>query len=126
MSERDPKTGRFPKGNGSGWGGGRKGEGHRFVANDPLAGRPEGVKTGEGKAARARAKAQEAAEDAIDTVIAIAKDKADPRALAAAFGILNRVGIHEKSGVEHSGEGGGPLIVERIIIDPQNRDPEGV
>jgi hypothetical protein len=94
-------------GNGAGYGGPAKGEG-KPPGND-LAGRPLGVKTGEGKAARARELAEEAAPLAIQKVIDIMNDAEDQRSLSAAFGILNRVGMHEKSGVEHSGPGGGPV-----------------
>ena len=37
------------RGNGAGWGGAKRGEGHKFTAGDPLAGRPAGVRNGEGR-----------------------------------------------------------------------------
>lgn len=37
------------RGNGAGWGGPKKGAGHRYTEGDPTAGRPQGVKNGEGK-----------------------------------------------------------------------------
>lgn len=111
-TRRGNGPGKGPAG-GIGWGGAAKGEGG--PPGGPGTGRPKGVKDGEGKKARARAALEEAAPLAVQTVIDLAKDKADPRALAAAFGILNRVGLHEKAGVEHSGEVGFTVVsgVER-------------
>lgn len=37
------------RGNGAGWGGPKRGEGKPFEPGDPRAGRPDGVKHGEGK-----------------------------------------------------------------------------
>ena len=105
-----------PKGNGPGWGGPAKGEGKKGVV--PGSGRPPGVKNGEGKQARAREALEAAQGLAIATIIQIASDSSDQRALAAAFGILNRTGLHEKSSLEHSGPEGGPMRIERVIIDP--------
>lgn len=103
LMERDPKTGRFPPRNapatGQGWGGPAKGQGLK----EPGPGRPPGVKNGEGKAAQAKAALEDAAPLAVQTVIELAQDKADPRALQAALAVLNRVGLHEKAGIEHSG-----------------------
>jgi hypothetical protein len=77
------------------------------------------MKNGEGKVHKAREKLEQAAPDAIQTVIDIANDKADPRALQAALAVLNRIGLHEKSGIEVGGESGNPLItrIERVIVD---------
>ena len=38
---------------------------------------------------------------------------------AAALAVLNRIGLHEKSGIEVGGENGNPLItrIERVIVD---------
>lgn len=103
LMERDPKTGRFPPRNapatGQGWGGPAKGQGQQGAG----PGRPPGVKNGEGKAAQAKAALEDAAPLAVQTVIELAQDKADPRALQAALAVLNRVGLHEKAGIEHSG-----------------------
>lgn len=105
------------RGNGSkgpGWGGPAKGAG--AAPGTPSPGRPEGVKDGEGKRARARAALEEAAPLAVQTVIDIAMDKGDQRALQAALAVLNRVGLHEKSGVEVTGSDGAPVeIVVRIL-----------
>jgi hypothetical protein len=106
------------RGNGSGWGGAARGEGNREAG----PGRPEGVKNGEGRAARAREALAEAAPLAVQTIIDLAADKADPRALQAAVAILNRVGMHEKSGIEIGGDGGGPLKVEVAIVRHQASD----
>ena len=73
------------------------------------AGPPAGIAKGEGRQALAKAALIEAAPAAARTVIEIALNPDDPRALQAAQAVLNRVGLHEKSGVEHSGPNGGPL-----------------
>jgi len=83
------------------------------------------MKNGEGKVHKARETLEQAAPLAIQTVIDIANDKADPRALQAALAVLNRIGLHEKSGVELTGENGGAVItrIERVVIDAPG-DPE--
>jgi hypothetical protein len=99
---------------GPGWGGPANGPGK---IGGP--GRPLGMKNGEGKVHKARETLEQAAPLAIQTVIDIANDKADPRALQAALAVLNRIGLHEKSGLEVGGENGNPLItrIERVIVD---------
>lgn len=109
---------------GEGWGGEAKGAGGPGKRKG--AGRPPGVKNGEGKIPRARAALEDAAPLAVETVISLAKAIEDPRALQAALAILNRVGMHEKSSVEHSGANGGPLIVERILVAPTGPNAEGI
>jgi hypothetical protein len=114
MPDRDPKTGRFPPRAGKPASGlpamGEGLHGPAKGAADPARrGRPEGVKNGEGMAAQARAELVAAAKDAARRLVDIAMDGSDPRSLAAAMAILNRVGLHEKTGVEHAGEGGGPI-----------------
>ena len=104
-----PRTSGTRQGNGAGWGGPAKGAG--APPGSGQGGRPPGVKDGEGKRAQARAALEEAAPLAVQTVIGIARDPSDQRALQAATAILNRIGLHEKSGVEHTGEGGGPMII---------------
>lgn len=106
------------RGNGAGYGGPAKGAGKKPGNKD--AGRTKGVPLAETKAARARALAEAAAPVAIQRVIDIMNDLADQRSLSAAFGILNRVGLHEKSGVEHTGEGGNPIAIEWVIVDPSS------
>jgi len=100
--------------NGPGWGGPANGPGK---IGGP--GRPPGMKNGEGKVHKARETLEQAAPLAIQTVIDIANDKADPRALQAALAVLNRIGLHEKSGLEMTGADGGALItrIERVIVD---------
>lgn len=105
------------RGNGSkglGWGGAAKGEGK--PPGNLEGGRPMGVKDGEGKRAQARAALEDAAPLAVQTVIEIAKDRGDQRALQAAVHILDRIGLHVKSGIEVTGSDGAPMeIVVRIL-----------
>jgi len=109
--------------NGPGWGGPATGQGWGGPANGPGQiggpGRPPGMKNGEGKVHKARETLEQAAPLAIQTVIDIANDKADPRALQAALAVLNRIGLHEKSGLEMTGADGGAMItrIERVIVD---------
>ena len=105
--------------NGPGWGGPANGSGQ---IGGP--GRTPGVKNGEGKVAQSREALQQAAPLAIKTVIDIATNTEDPRALQAALAVLNRIGLHEKSGLEMTGADGGALItrIERVIIGPD--EPE--
>lgn len=124
----------FPAGNGKGYGGPAngpgKGEGWGGPAGGKRAqfgqgaeGRPAGIRNGEGKAARARAALEDAAPLAIETVIGIARNPEDPRALQAALAVLNRIGLHEKSGLEMTGAEGGAVItrIERVVIDPAGK-----
>lgn len=109
---RHPRRGNGSKG--PGWGGERKGAGK--PPGNLEGGRPVGVKDGEGKRAQARAALEEAAPLAVQTLINVASDAADQRAVQAAVAILNRVGLHEKSGVEVTGSDGAPVeIVVRIM-----------
>lgn len=119
----DPNHPRRGNGGGDkpGWGGPAKGEGK--PPGSPEAGRPEGVKNGEGKRAQARAALEEAAPLAVQTLINVAADAGDQRAVAAAVAILNRVGLHEKSGVELTGANGPVELVVRIV-DADEPGPE--
>lgn len=116
------------RGNGPGHGGPATGPGWGGEANGPGQiggpGRTPGVKNGEGKVAQSREALQEAAPLAIQTVIGIARNTKDPRALQAALAVLNRIGLHEKSGVEMTGADGGPMItrIERVIIGPDDAE----
>jgi hypothetical protein len=101
-------------GAGDGWAGPAQGAGVPFKPGN--AGRPEGIANGEGRAARARAALEDAVPLAIQTVVSIAGNLEDQRALAAALSILNRTGLHEKSGVEVGGEGGGPVVVVKKLF----------
>ena len=118
---RNPGSGKAPvntparnePATGDGWGGPPNGEGNRQAG----PGRPEGVANGEGKRARAQAALDDAAELAVKTVIDIATDTTDQRALAAAMHILNRTLGETTKPTTISGPGGGPLeIVRRIIV----------
>ena len=93
------------KGNGAGWGGPARGEGNRKAG----PGRAKGVTLDQCKPALARAALEGAAALAVQTVIDIAGNTDDPRALAAAISIMDRTGLHAKSGVELAGAGGGPV-----------------
>lgn len=107
-------------GQGPGWGGPAKGPGRQGAV--PGSGRKPGVPLHETKAARARALLEDAAPLAAQVVVDIATSAADPRALAAALALLNRVGVHEKAGLEHSGPDGRPLTIteiRRVIVDPK-------
>ncbi|RVT90724.1 hypothetical protein EOD42_23265 [Rhodovarius crocodyli] len=66
----------------------------------------------------------EAAVDAAQALISIAGDKTDERRMQAAVHILNRVGLHEKSGLELSGQDGGPIAISRVIVDPGAPKPD--
>lgn len=67
------------RGNGPGHGGPRKGDGHKFTDGDPLAGRPLGVKNGEGKRSVADLlAAQGARELAAERWLHILQDPAHP------------------------------------------------
>lgn len=110
-----PGTRGTRRGNGAGWGGPAKGAGHRMTAADPVSeaarAKAATVAPGTGKKAQARAALEDAAPLAVQTVIDLATKQEDPRALAAALAVLNRIGLHEKSGVEHTGADGGPMQV---------------
>ncbi len=126
---RNPGAGKTPKNgpaSGEGWGGPARNGVSASATRTPGPGRPEGVANGQGKAALARAAMEEAAPMAVQTVISIARDATDQRALAAAVAILNRVGLHEKSGVEHTGADGGAVAIEWRIVNAGDPDAEGV
>jgi hypothetical protein len=86
----DPRHPR--RGNGAGYGGPAKGEGHRFTAGDPLAGRPAGVKDGEGKRARSAEMCAPLVADAVQVWREVMADAAAPPAarIAAAEKIIAR------------------------------------
>lgn len=117
---RDPSIpgGKKRPAKGAGWGGPAKGAGSR----KPGPGRPPGVANGQGKAALARQALQAAAPMAVKTIINIARDPDDQRALAAAVAILNRVGMHEKSGVELTGADGAPMAIEWRVVSAGDPD----
>jgi hypothetical protein len=106
------------RGNGAGHGAGWGGPGTPHTGKK--GGRPPGVRNGEGKAARARERAISAAEEAVERVIAIMRNEDDQRSLTAALAILNRVGLHEKSGVEVTGTEDGPVKIKVEIVDERD------
>jgi hypothetical protein len=112
----DPRHPR--RGNGAGWGGAAKGKG-----DGSGAGRPEGSKNGDSKQARARAALEDAAPLAVQTLINVAGNVDDQRAVAAAVAILNRVGLHEKSGLQVTGADDGPVRVKVEIVDAADHPP---
>lgn len=111
-----PVTKTTRRGNGEGWGGAANGEGKKGAGHGQ--GRPEGVKNGEGKKARALAALEDAAPAAAAMVVQIASDPNDQRALAAAQHILLRVLGDPAKRLEVSGPDGAALRIERVIIDP--------
>jgi hypothetical protein len=126
---RNPGSGKAPQNgpaSGEGWGGPARNGESASAAGKAGPGRPEGLATGQGKQALARAAMEDAAPMAVQTVINIARDTTDQRALAAAVAILNRVGLHEKSGVEHTGADGGAVAIEWRIVNAGDPDAEGV
>jgi len=77
MTDRDPKTGRFPPGNG-GWGGPARGA-RRFQPGHSV-GRPAGVKDGEGRQTVADLMAEAGAREiAAERWLAILKDPKHPK-----------------------------------------------
>jgi hypothetical protein len=100
-----------------GHGGAAKGDGWGGQANGKPDPAMRGVRTGENNAAKAREALIEAAPLAVHTVLTIASNPDDQRALAAALSILNRIGIHEKSGVEIGSDPASPLRIEVNIRD---------
>lgn len=105
---------------GHGWGGEASGK----PARPGGPGRIKGVPLSETAAARARAILESHAEKAAQTMVDIAADPKDQRALSASVAVLDRIGVHAKSGVEVGGEGGKAIPVEWRIVDADggNRD----
>jgi hypothetical protein len=121
LTLRDPVTGRFPKSvygsKGPGWGGPKS-----DIPAGAGPGRIKGVKLSETAAARARAILESGAERAARTMVAIAENVEDQRALSASVAVLDRIGVHAKAGLEVGGEGGKPIPVEWHIVDGGDRD----
>jgi hypothetical protein len=105
------------RGNGAGWGGAAKGAGKQGAGHGQ--GRPDGVKDGEGKQAQARAALEDALPLAVQTVIGIASDIKDQRALQAASNIIDRVLGKVGDKLTVAGDADAPLVIRRIIIDPK-------
>jgi len=108
------------RGNGAGWGGAAKGAGKQGAGHGQ--GRPDGVKDGQGKQARARAALEEALPLAVQTVIGIALNIKDQRALQAASTIIDRVLGKVGDKLTVAGDADAPLVIRRIIIDPKGPD----
>jgi hypothetical protein len=113
--------GRRNAGSGAGIGGAAKGA----WAGGAGPGRPAGVKTGEGKKARAQAALLEAAPEAVRHIIEVMQTEGDPRSLTAALSILNRVGLHEKAAVEHSADANNPPVFRIEIVDEPDNASHG-
>jgi len=107
-------------GAGPGWGGAAKGAGKKGPGHGQ--GRPDGVKNGEGKQAQARAALEGALPLAVQTVIGIAGDITDQRALQAASNIIDRVLGKVGDKLTVAGDADAPLVIRRIIIDPKGPD----
>jgi len=105
------------RGNGAGWGGAAKGAGKQGAGQGQ--GRPDGVKDGQGKQAQARAALEDALPLAVQTVIGIAGDITDQRALQAASNIIDRVLGKVGDKLTVAGDADAPLVIRRIIIDPK-------
>lgn len=122
---RNPGSGKPPhngparggSASGAGWGGPASG-----IPAGVGPGRIKGVPLSETAAARARAILESGAERAARTMVQISETSEDQRALAASIAVLDRIGVHAKSGVEHSGEGGKPIPVEWRIVDSDRDD----
>ena len=110
------------RGNGAGWGGPARGAG-KPAGDNGLTGRPHGVKHGQGKQAQARAALEDAAPLAVQTLIDVAGNLDDQRAVNAAVAILNRIGLHEKAGLELAGADGGPVVIVTGV--PRAEDSAG-
>jgi hypothetical protein len=108
------------RGNGAGWGGAAKGAGKQGAGHGQ--GRPDGVKDGQGKQAQARAALEDALPLAVQTVIGIAGDIKDQRALQAASNIIDRVLGKVGDKLTVAGDADAPLVIRRIIIDPKGPD----
>jgi hypothetical protein len=108
------------RGNGAGWGGAAKGAGKQGAGHGQ--GRPDGVKNGQGKQAQARAALEDALPLAVQTVIGIAGDITDQRALQAASNIIDRVLGKVGDKLTVAGDADAPLVIRRIIIDPKGPD----
>ena len=75
-----PRKGSGVPAGGVGWGGPARGAGHRFTKGDPLAGRPKGVRPGEGKRTVADLMAEAGAREiAAERWLAILNDPGHPK-----------------------------------------------
>jgi len=126
MAERDPKTGRFPKGSGMpatgrGWGGPARG--NYDATRPPGPGRPRGVRNGEGKRARMREYLAPFSEDLAQRWLEKALDPQDPHAATLLVKAAEMLGEFEPS-ITVRGEADAPLVIRRIIVDPAIPSPD--
>jgi len=120
MAERDPKTGRFPRGSGmpatgKGWGGPARG--NYDATRPPGPGRPRGVRNGEGKRARMREYLAPYSEHLAQRWLEKALDPTDPHAATLLVKAAEMLGEFEPS-ITVRGEADAPLVIQRIIVDP--------
>jgi hypothetical protein len=111
-------------GNGAGYGGNKNGLRRDFKASDEhtveAAKAGGSLAPGEGKVAKSREALIEASPLAVQIIIDTMQRQgrsadADARtALQAAQSVLNKVGLHDKSGIEHTGADGDPIKVDAI------------
>ena len=128
MAERDPKTGRFPRGNGPGkgnWGGPAKGASTSRLgpAGDDYS---DAIRALSHDPRHAEAKAP-LRELALRTWIEVAQSSENDSArVTAAEKIMDRLDGRATAPVTVSPGEGGPLIVERVLVRPADRDPDSV
>lgn len=98
----------------------------------PGAGRPKGVRdraTGEQRASLEDL-ARTHTEVALNALVAVASGgESESARVGAAVALLDRGYGRPRQAVELSGDGGGPVKVqriERVVIDPEDTDAEGV
>lgn len=115
MTTRDPKTGRFPKGNGAGWGPAKgKGKPAFNADNQPP---PEAKAAGWDVAREIREKIAARRNEIVDAEISRAVDLAHPQGHSAAHKLLERL-APTVAKQEVSGPDGQTLRIERVIVDP--------
>jgi len=120
MAERDPKTGRFPRGSGMpatgrGWGGPARG--NHDAIRPPGPGRPRGVRNGQGKRARMREYLAPYSEAMAQRWLEKALDPQDPHAATLLVKAAEMLGEFEPS-ITVRGADSAPLVIQRIIVDP--------
>ena len=112
------------RGNGAGWGGAAKGAGQ--PPGNALAGRPKGVKTGEGKRTIADLMAGCSGREKIAARwMAIIDDPNHPHHATMLIKGAERMDGSPVQPIEAGSAG--PVIIERVIIDhATNQNPEGL
>ena len=118
-----PPTKGTRKGNGAGWGGPARGAGNQAAG----PGRPEGVRDGEGKAAIRAATFRELLAPDIPTFAQkwaeIAKQDGHPHQHTMILKAAEIAGEFVAK-TEVAGAGGGPVLIERVIVDPKTANPD--